>query len=61
MDEDDYRTVLAMLTFGGGFVTALARAAQAADADNLAKIKAAWPQEWAQYQDMARMVREREA
>ena len=53
MTRDDSMTIEAMLHCGGGFVRALARAAQLADADNLARIKAAWPEYWSQYTEMS--------
>ncbi len=53
MDEADGWVVEAMLTFGGGFFRALARAAQLADVENLRRIKAAWPVDWANYAEMA--------
>jgi hypothetical protein len=34
---------------GGAFARALAHAAAAADAENLAKIKATWPELWERY------------
>ena len=38
-----------MKIYGGGFVKALAEAGFRADSVNLAKIKAAWPDLWAEY------------
>jgi len=58
MNDNDYKTVEAMETFGGSFVQALAVAARRADPDNLAKIKATWPEYWAQYEEMAQTRKE---
>jgi hypothetical protein len=44
---DDYLVLQAMRKDGGSFVRALAAAATCADSDNLARIKAAWPEYWA--------------
>lgn len=41
-----------METYGGGFIKALASALEVADAENTAKIFAAWPDEAASYQRM---------
>ena len=43
---------------GGGFISALAEAGFRADSVNLAKIKAAWPQDWAAYRKMAQAGKE---
>lgn len=50
--EDNLRTIQAMLRYGGAFVKALAGAAQLADSENLAKIKATWPEYWSHYSSM---------
>lgn len=47
--EDDYHTLDAMQTYGGGFAQRLAKAAFAADAHNYRRIKAAFPEFWARY------------
>jgi len=52
--EEDYATVEAMTIFGGSFVVALAHACRQADAVNLAKIKATWPEYWAEYSEMSK-------
>ena len=49
-DED---TIGAMLQFGGGFVVQLARLYQSADANNRARIQAAWPEYWQRYTELA--------
>lgn len=45
----DYEVVEAMVIYGGSFVSALGKAYQAADAQNVAKLKAAFPEYWATY------------
>lgn len=55
-NDRDYWTTEAMEIYGGSFVKALAKCAQRADSDNLAKIKATWPEYWAQYEDMGRTL-----
>lgn len=54
-DVTDYAVVHAMKHFGGGFVQTLAALCDRADPDNLARIKAAWPDYWAEYAEIARM------
>ncbi len=49
----NFDIVNAMHDFGGSFVQALAVAFERADADNFTKLKAAFPEYWAQYADMA--------
>lgn len=56
----DYWTIEAMLTYGGGFVHALARAAQNADEDNLSRIKSTWPHYWNEYESMGKILESRE-
>lgn len=53
MAEQDLLVIEAMEKYGGSFVVALAQAARRADADNLARIKATWPEYWQQYTEMA--------
>lgn len=48
--DHDLKVIEAMEKHGGGFVKALAEAARRADSENLAKIKAAWPEYWKQYE-----------
>ncbi len=50
---EDFDVIHAMRKFGGGFVSRLAEAAQRADLENLRRIKATWPEYWAQYEEMA--------
>lgn len=54
--EEDLHTIDAMLRHGGHFVQALARAAQMADSENLAKIKATWPEYWRRYAARQRRI-----
>lgn len=46
----DYWTIEAMARYGGLFVKALAECARRADRQNLAKIKATWPEYWGEYE-----------
>lgn len=46
----DWWTTEAMIRRGGDFVQALGRAARRADADNLARLKRAFPEFWARYE-----------
>lgn len=50
-----------MQKFGGSFAKALAEAVFRADDDHRARIKAAFPELWAEYAEMARLSQEREA
>lgn len=52
-NESDFATVNAMIQFGGSFVRALAQACRLADTENLARIKAAFPEYWAKYEELA--------
>lgn len=54
-DEEIDHTVLAMLTFGGSFVHALAECMQRADRDNLRRIIEAFPELMTQYHDLAKL------
>jgi hypothetical protein len=47
-----------MMEYGGSFVRKLGAAALVADQENLAAIKATWPDYWAQYQRMAQQLSE---
>jgi hypothetical protein len=53
MTDHDLATVDAMIRFGGGFVSALGKAWIRADADNARRLRAAFPEYWQQYQDLA--------
>ena len=50
----DLRTIDAICAHGGGFARAIGYAASRADPENLARIKAAFPEIWAKYAAMAR-------
>jgi hypothetical protein len=52
----DYEIVAAMGIYGGSFAKALAAAANCADPDNLARLKAAFPELWDDYHDKAERV-----
>lgn len=52
-----YWTCVAMERFGGDLVRSLGAAARAADEENLAKIKAAWPEYWARYEAMGEILK----
>ena len=49
MSIEDIQTIESMHRRGGAFARALAHAAAAADPENLAKIKATWPEPWEKY------------
>lgn len=55
MTDEDMQTIEAMERYGGSFVVALAQAARRADRINLGKLKAAFPEYWQQYTQMAGM------
>lgn len=55
MNDQDHQTIEAMKRYGGGFVKALADAALLADDINLERLKAAFPEYWKKYSDMARV------
>ena len=54
MTELDYKVINAMSKYGGSFVQSLAICAMRADANNLAKIKATWPDYWQEYTNFAK-------
>ena len=54
----DFDVARTMIEYGGSFVRKLGAAALVADQDNLAKIKNAWPDYWAQYGRMAKQISE---
>lgn len=49
----DFKILKAMRKYGGGFATQLAIAAYCADDENLARIKAAFPDLWEKYAKFA--------
>jgi hypothetical protein len=55
----DQQVITAMVENGGGFVSALGRAAHKADAINLHRIKHAFPEYWASYAAIAETMQER--
>ena len=57
----DWEIVQAMERYGGSFIQALAVLSHRADEDNLRRIKAAWPEYWQQYSEMAELSRKRDA
>ncbi len=54
----DFDVAFTMIEYGGSFVRQLGAAALVADSDNLAKIKATWPDYWDQYTRMAQQLSE---
>jgi len=56
----DFEIVDAMAQFGGSFAQAIAVAARRADPMNLSALKAAFPELWNQYAELARRQREAE-
>ncbi len=59
--EKDIWTIRAMIDCGGHFVSNLGKAAQHADSENLAKIKAAWPEYWSKYAEMGESMQKADA
>jgi hypothetical protein len=55
----DYEIVAAMQRFGGSFAQALAVAAQRADPENFGRLKMAFPEMWREYEELARLARQR--
>ena len=53
MTDTEHRTVVAMETYGGAFVKALAVACWRADEENFARIKATWNIYWDRYTAIA--------
>ncbi len=58
-EPTDVEIIDAML-LGGSFANALAKACYRADAVNLAKIKAAFPELWAEYAELATLKKQRD-
>lgn len=56
----DFEVTQAMLVYGGGFVHALGNLIRAADATNKAKAKAAFPELWTRYAEIAKQMKARE-
>lgn len=57
--ENDFKTIEAMIKFGGSFAKNLGQAARFADLSNLHKIKVAFPEIWSQYEKMAQTISEK--
>jgi len=57
----DHQILAAMEHFGGSFARALGRACQLADAENLRKIRTAFPELWEEYDDLARLWAEKQS
>jgi hypothetical protein len=55
---NDRQIINTMMEYGGSFVRKLGAAALVADPENLAKIKATWPDYWSQYARMAKQLSE---
>lgn len=55
----DFAIVEAMSRFGGSFAKALAAAFQRADPDNFARLRAAFPELWSEYREVATIRAER--
>jgi hypothetical protein len=53
----DYDIVGVMYTHGGSFVTMLSDLWRLADDDNRARIKATWPEYWAEYRELVQLKR----
>ena len=53
----DYQIVQAMRIYGGSFAEALADLFDRADRENQRIIKAAWPEMWAEYAELAERAR----
>jgi hypothetical protein len=51
----DYEIVAAMDAFGGGFARAIAAAWYKADPENQPRLKAAFPDLWAKYAELAEL------
>ncbi len=57
----DLEIIDAMATYGGSFSQVLAQACYCADPNNLERIKAAFPELWAEYAELAQARREADA
>ncbi len=52
----DFEIVRTMSIYGGSFIRTLAELCNRADAPNLEKIKATWPEYWQEYAEMTELV-----
>jgi hypothetical protein len=57
---DDERTVQAMRVYGGSFIRSLAGCFMFADAENAARLKAAFPDYWQKYSELGDLAEKRE-
>lgn len=53
----DYEITEAMIVYGGSFVSQLGTLFRYADVYNAAKLKAAFPEYWTKYQELAELKR----
>jgi hypothetical protein len=53
MTDHEYEVVEQMFAEGGDFIKALARCLHHADDNNFSKLKAAFPEYWKQYEEIA--------
>lgn len=60
MNDRDIWTCDAMEKWGGSFVKALGNLARHADPDNLKKIKNAFPEYWADYEEQGKLLENEE-
>jgi len=51
----DYQITAAMMTYGGSFVSTLGKLFRMADERNMAKLKAAFPEYWDEYRELAQL------
>ena len=56
----DYQIVQTMRILGGSFARTLADLFDRADDDNQRRIKATWPELWAEYTELAKMRQQRQ-
>ena len=56
----NFEIVEAMHAYGGSFAQAIASAFNRADAVNFERLKAAFPELWAEYKDMAELIQMRQ-
>lgn len=57
----DWDVVRMMERFGGSFLQTLAQLYQRADPENQRRIKAAWPEYWAENAEIAVLIKARDA
>jgi hypothetical protein len=54
--SEQYAVGFAMVRYGGGFHEGLGRALQNADETNTRKIRETWPEDYARYMEMAKLM-----